>query len=299
MGGGPRFTAADYQSYAAPLKSKSTTQIFKSTSLSPDLDPSTIKFRESCDLNDQTPANPIMLFVDETGSMGHLATEIIKRGLGVIMNEIIDRKPISDPHILIGGVGDAFSDQAPLQVSQFEVSVQPITEQIEKIFIEGNGGGNGGESYILAWYFAAFKTKTDSMLKRNKKGYLFTVGDEPPHLTLTRQQIKKVFGDDAEADYTAKQLLDLASESWEVFHLRVNPDRYPKARWVDLLGERAIDVNDHNALAEVVVSTIQILEGADKATVLQSWSGDKSLVVASSLQNLTVTKGGGSDVVAL
>ena len=34
------------------------------------------------------------------------------------------------------------------------------------------------ESYELALYFAAYKTSCDAWEKRQKKGYLFTLGDE-------------------------------------------------------------------------------------------------------------------------
>lgn len=297
--GGARFAADDYKMYQKSTAGKTLGQTFKSKVIDDKMDPLKIQFRESCDSAQNPESTPIMLFVDETGSMGVLAHTIIRTGLGVIMNEIYDRKPVTDPHLLVGGIGDAFCDRYPLQPSQFEAGVAELTDQIARIVIEGNGGGNGGESYLLAWYFAAFKTKIDSMLKRNKKGYLFTIGDEPPHLTLTKDQIKTFFGDDVERDYNAKELLDLVSQSWEVFHLKVNPKSFSKDRWVELMGERVIDVTDHEKLAEVIVSTIQLIEGHDKDTVLNSWSGDTSLVVQSALKDLTVGKDPSSDVVTL
>lgn len=297
--GGVRFSAADYSDYQTKNAGKTQQQTFTAKTVDKGLDPLLINFRESCDSPANPESTPIMVFVDETGSMGKLAHTIIKTGLGVIMNEIYDRKPVTDPHLLVGGIGDAYTDQYPIQPSQFEAGAKELTDQVARIVIEGNGGGNGGESYLLAWYFAAFKTKIDSMLKRGKKGYLFTVGDEPPHLTLTKGQIKTLFGDDVEADMTAQQLLDLASESWEVFHLRVQSARYAKERWIELMGERVIDVTDHEKLAEVIVSTIQVIEGHDKAAVTGSWSGDTSLVVQSAIKDLTARNKGGSDVVTL
>ncbi len=32
---------------------------------------------------------------------------------------------------------------------------------LKNIYLEGCGGGNSGEDYSLAWYIAAYKTKTD------------------------------------------------------------------------------------------------------------------------------------------
>lgn len=297
--GGARFSSDQWTGYAKTTATKSQQQIFTSSGMDDALDPSKFDFRESCDSAQNPESTPLMVFVDETGSMGVLATTIIKKGLGVIMTSVYDRMPIKDPHVLVGGIGDAYSDRAPLQASQFEADVTAITSQIEKIYIEGNGGGNGGESYLLAWYFAAFKTKTDSMIKRGKKGYLFTVGDEEPHRELTKAQIKTVFGDDVEADFNAKQLYDLACESWEVFHLKVNPgSRFRKAPWVEIMGERVIDVSDHEKLAEVIVSTMQIIEGHDKAKVTSSWDGSTNLVVADAVKDL-VKRDPTSGVVAL
>ena len=262
-------------------------QIFTQSGLHDDLNPLKIAVRESVDSAANPNSTPIILAVDETGSMGVLAEVIIKKGLGTIMEEIYERKPVTDPHILCMGIGDAFSDRAPIQVTQFEASIV-LADQVKNIYLEGNGGGNGGESYLLAHYFAAFKTKCDAQVKRKRKGYLFTIGDEAPHPKLTRDQVKTFIGDDVEADLSAKDLLGVLSPNWEVFHLIVKPS-YPEAvtKWVELLGERAIQVADHEKLAEVIVSTMQVIEGHDADKVIKSWSGDTSLVVQKAVGGLT------------
>ena len=175
--GNARWSDADWQAHARATHSKSRSQIFTQTGMSPDLDPTRIKYRESCDSEANPHSTPIILAVDETGSMGVLAEIIIKQGLGTIMKAIYDRRPVSDPHIMCMALGDAFTDVAPLQVTQFEASVEPLTNQVRKIYLEGNGGGNGGESYALAWLFTAAKTKCDA-IKQGRKGFLFTFGDE-------------------------------------------------------------------------------------------------------------------------
>lgn len=291
-----RSSASDWDGYSAKAQTKTQQQIFTSTKIQNDLDPKGITVRESVDSAANPKSTPLILAVDDTGSMGYLATEIIQKGLGIIMKEVYDRKPISDPHILAIAVGDSKFDRSPLQATQFEADISLAT-QMEKFFIESGGGGNGGESYHLAWYFAAMKTKTDSMLKRKKKGYLFTIGDEPPHMTLTRDEIRTVFGDTPETDFTSRDLLDMASQSYEVFHLVVG-DRGIDPRWKELLGERAIPVSDHTKLAEVIVSTMQVIEGEDADQVINSWSGDTALVVRSAVTSLSKA-GGGTGVVRM
>ena len=281
--GNARWSPQDWGINATKTATQSRAQIFTQSNIHPDLDPKNIKVRESVDSAANPNSTPIILACDETGSMGEMAELIIKKGLGVIMQEIYDRKPVPDPHICAMAFGDAFCDHAPLQVSQFEASIV-LAEQMKHFYLEGNGGGNGGESYSLPWYFAAYKTHCDAIIKRGRKGYLFTIGDETPHDTLTKDQIKQIMGDDVEADLETHDLLSLISPHWEVFHLIVKPVHHQNFdRWTDLLGERAIRVSDHEKLAEVIVSTIQVIEGADVDDVTKSWSGDTSLVVASAV----------------
>ena len=75
-------------------------------------------------------------------------------------------------------IGDAECDRAPLQVTQFEADIR-LADQLRELWIEGGGGGNRGESYHLPWAFAAMRTSTDCFERRGRKGYLFTIGDEP------------------------------------------------------------------------------------------------------------------------
>lgn len=291
--GSNRWDAATWSGYSAKTQAQTQQQIFRQSGIHPDLDPRNITVRESCDSAANPQSTPIIIITDVTGSMGMLAEQIVKKSLGIIMKEIYDRKPVTDPHVLIGAVGDSKCDQAPFQVTQFEADIS-LAEQTEKIFIEGNGGGNGGESYLLAWYFAAMKTRCDAQIKRGRKGYIFTIGDEAPHADALQHEIKAVFGDDTERGYTAKELLAMASPNWEVFHLKVHSDRDNRdRRWADLLGERALEITDVDKLGEVIVSTIQVVEGADAAQVASSWSGDTSLVVQKAVGGLVKTPGAG------
>ena len=206
--------------------------------------------------------------------MGVLAEVIIKQGLGTIMKAVYDRRPVTDPHILCMALGDAFTDSAPLQVTQFEASVEPLTNQVRKLYLEGNGGGNGGESYALAWLFAASKTKCDAF-KHGRKGFLFTIGDEAPHKAVTRAQAKQFAGVAVEADLTARSLLDSLQDDWHVFHLIVETastkEQNAVNKWRELLGERAVTVSDVDRLPEVIVSLLQAVAGASPDEIVESW----------------------------
>ena len=145
--GGSRWDSDDWTTYRkAHIDHKADRDIFASRSLKADLDPRNITMRESCDSDANPNATPVILAFDVTGSMGHIAVQMAKEGIKTTIEQILDRKPVSDPHIMVMGVGDGEAgDSAPLQVSQFEADTK-IVEQLSQIYIEGGGGGNDHES---------------------------------------------------------------------------------------------------------------------------------------------------------
>ena len=50
--------------------------------------------------------------------------ELIENALPRLFEEIYNRKPIPDPHVMLNGIGDVLFDQAPLQITQFEAEAQ-------------------------------------------------------------------------------------------------------------------------------------------------------------------------------
>lgn len=298
--GGARWDSDDWANFSSQTRSKSTQQVFSQHQMHADLNPFGVAMRESRDSAANPNSNAIIVGCDVTGSMGYLSEVLVRTGMGTLVEEILKRKPVSDPHIMCMGIGDGFSDKAPLQASQFEADIR-IVQQLQNVWLEGNGGGNNGESYPLAWYFAARHTSIDCFEKRQKKGYLFTVGDENPHKVVTREQIARVFGDNIEKDLTSAELLTMASRTYNVFHLMVEESgtfsSTIAANWKALLGERALRLSDHKALAEVIVSTIAVNEGANVDAVTSSWSGNTSLVVARAVGGLATTGGSSTGVV--
>lgn len=297
MGSG-RMSPDDWGTYTTSkgYATKSTADIFDKRSLAASLNPKGVKFRESCDSVDNPLSTPIILGLDVTGSMGMIADTIARNGLPVLMKEIYDRKPITDPHVMFMGIGDLDFDAAPLQVSQFEADIR-IAKQLEELFLEHGGGGNDCESYALAWYFAAMHTKIDSFIKRKKKGYLFTFGDELPTKLIRKSGLEAHLGDIVQTDQDVKDLLTLVSREWNVFHVIVEEGNFASSRqtqvldaWQKILGQRVIPLADHTKLAEVVVSTLQVNEGADLASVVKSWNGSTALVVEKAVRDLATSK---------
>ena len=263
MGSGS-WSSASYDAYSTTrgyakiaATADNVRQFFTNERMPKYLDPFLVRVRESRDSREHPESTPVILGLDVTGSMGELSASIAKNQLNELMLEIYKTKPVSDPQVLFCMIGDHKTDDAPLQVSQFESDIR-IAEQLTQAYFEGHGGGNGGESYLAAWYFAAKHTSVDSWEKRGRKGFLFTIGDECCHDSIDANAIHKIFHDDAERAYTAEELYRAASEKYEVFHLLVGSyaeqgaDKY----WKDLVGERAVVVDDSSTLPAVILDAM-------------------------------------------
>jgi hypothetical protein len=293
MGSGS-FDMGAYASVSSSMKSRGFTakETFTAKGMKDYLNPKGVGMRESRDSVDNPNSTALIVALDVTGSMGEVANKIAVEGLGTLFGEILSRKPISDPHMMFMAVGDVKCDDAPLQVSQFEADNR-ILEQLRDIYVEGGGGGNDNESYTFPWYFAAMHTSIDCFEKRNKKGYLFTLGDENCPQKLLSSEIEEFLGENPERDFTASELLAMVEKQYHVFHIVIeegsNARRDLKGvlkSWRDVLGQRVISLSDHTKLAEVIVSTIQVIEGEDKAKVAKSWDGSTSVVVSNAIKDL-------------
>lgn len=298
--GTSRWDDSAWVSHTSSVKTKTREEIFSSSHMLEKFDPKKITVRESRDSALNPNSNAIIVALDVTGSMGINAEQLARNGLGVMVEEIIKRKPVSDPHVMCMGIGDVKYDSAPLQVTQFEADIT-IAEDLKNIYLEGGGGGNCFESYNLAWYFAALNTSIDCYEKRGKKGYLFTLGDEEAPEDLLASEIRKVFGNQETKDYTSEQLLNMASKMYHVYHIVVKQGSHARhyfddvmKSWKELLGQRVLVLEKNEDLAEVIVSTIEINEGRAIKDVIDSWSPDKALSVKTAITQLAPYEGGSS-----
>ncbi len=221
------------------------------------MNPYGVSFRESRDSEVHPHSVPIILGLDVTGSMGHIPHELIREGLPKLMGGII-QGGVPDPALLFLGIGDHECDGYPLQVGQFESGDEELDMWLTRTYIESGGGGNAGESYLLAWYFAAFHTRTDAFEKRKQKGLLFTVGDEPCLKTLPASAIREIMGT-GQQTYTHHELLEEARKKYEVYHISVlHSDQAIRADkgWKELLGQNCISIEDYREIPNVIKNII-------------------------------------------
>lgn len=245
-------------------------------------------FREARDNEDSPLSTPVIIGFDVTTSMGYLAEELALHALNRAVMYLYEHKPIPNPQILCCAIGDSKTDRVPLQVTQFESDIRMI-RQLTALYLEGGGGGNGGESYHLAWYFAANRTKTDCWEKRRKKGHLITIGDDRCHRQLTRNEILRVFGDRAEYDLSDAELLAAAEEKYHVFHICIDKgmpgDSQVFAEWNALMPGRVavIGKKDIACLPELIFSLISVAEGKTHNDALRAVDQSAAEIAAAAI----------------
>lgn len=262
-------------------KTKSIKDIFKSKLINDEMKPFGISFRESRDSIDHPSSIPVIIGLDVTGSMGSVPHFLVKEGLPNLMGKIME-KGIDDVQILFSAIGDHKYDKFPFQIGQFESSDDLMDKWLTSVYLEGGGGRNGGESYLLSWYFASRYTRLDSIEKRNKKGYLITIGDEPTFNEIPYKVLSDIFGSKREGvysggwgdifevdgsnegkskNYTALELLKEAQEMYNVYHIHISQTKSGKLEstiegWYELLGDNLIEVEDRNDVSNVISDII-------------------------------------------
>lgn len=260
MGGGSyssssRSMRAEYEGYAT----KSATEIF-SKNLNSEMSPNGVDIRESRDSSEHPNSVAIIIALDVTGSMGSIPLYLVREGLPAIMQKIID-SGIKDPQVLFLAIGDHKCDRVPLQVGQFESSDALLDHWLTKVYIEGGGGGNEGESYSLAHYFAANHTSIDCFEKRGQKGFLFTIGDEPTLPDYPARVIKNIMGCPEAREYDSLELLEAARKKYNVYHLHLKQGSNGRSErvmdgWKQLIGNDLIIVEDKYSIAETIEKII-------------------------------------------
>jgi hypothetical protein len=264
MGGGNYSHAA----HRALLKSRSkipAQQVFKQVNCHPLMDPKGVRLRESRDSENHPQSQSIVFALDVTGSMGAiprlLATQQLPDFMKILMN-----CGVQDPQLLFMAIGDAVSDNAPLQVGQFESTAELMDQWLTWSYLESGGGGTGEESYELGMYFLAMHTEMDCMVKRNKRGYLFMTGDENPYPYLSKSIVEGIIGDKLDDDVPVAEVMAELQKTFIPFFLI--PDKVRAKRcertWRDLIGDQVIVLEAPTDVCYAAAGALLLNEGLAK-----------------------------------
>jgi len=281
-----------YTHLSASYATKSADAIFSKTAVK-DMLPVNLTVRESRDSDAHPNSVAVMVFLDDTGSMGRIPEDIVKNELGTLMNTIIDNG-VPDPQILFGTINDHHCIDTPIQIGQFESGTDELDKWLTGMALQGGGGGQDMESYLLAWLIAGRHTSIDCFEKRNEKGFLFTIGDEKSWDSVTANSLRKILGYEKAEDVSDKQLLEEAQRLYNVYHIHVNEASYrddPRVLgyWNDMLGERLIILNDYHAICATIATLIACQHGADMKAVVSKFDKKTAGLVTTALAKITAT----------
>ncbi len=251
--------------HAALLKGRANIpaqQVFQQTKCHPLMDPKGVRLRESRDSADHPQSVGIVFALDVTGSMGEIPKILATQQLPVFMKILMDCK-IQDPQLLFVAVGDATSDNAPLQVGQYESTAELMDQWLTWSFLEGGGGTFGQESYELGLYFLAMHTEMDCMVKRKKRGYLFLTGDEDPYPSLSKHVVEAVIGDKLDDDVPCEEIVAEVQKTFTPFFIIPDHARAERCerRWRDLLGDHVLTLDSAIDVCYVAAGAILLNEG--------------------------------------
>src|SRR5689334_24657460 len=110
--------------------------VFRQTSCHPLMNPKGVKLRESRDSAENPRSLAIAFALDVTGSMGAIPKQLARQTLPRFMS-VLGACGVKDPQVLFCTVGDATSDQAPLQVGQFESTAELMDQWLTWSWLEG------------------------------------------------------------------------------------------------------------------------------------------------------------------
>jgi hypothetical protein len=204
---------------------------------------------------------PVVYAFDVTGSMGNLP-KIIFDKMPMMAGQITECGYLRDPQMSLAAIGDILSDQAPIQIAEFSL-IRKLDDWLQRIWLEGNGGGQSQESYeYTAYYYARMCTLTDA-----EAPFFIITGDEGFRETLYGSDLTRHFGGKHENTEAVDVFAELKKKfKGNVFLIR---RRYSgedndkiQSQWEKLLGkEYVIPLGSDQAIADVTLGLFALMSG--------------------------------------
>ncbi|MBI5065474.1 hypothetical protein HZA97_04495 [Candidatus Woesearchaeota archaeon] len=156
--------------------------------------------------------SPVIVAVDVTGSMKEWP-EVIFEKLPLV--DLGLKEYLDNPEISFMAIGDANSDQYGLQVQDFTKGTD-LVSKLNKLYIEGGGGGQVQESYELP---AVYATHNIEMPNAAKPIFIF-IGDEGLYPRVDAGQAEKWAHVTLEKELTTKQAFFDLQKKFSVYCIR-------------------------------------------------------------------------------
>jgi hypothetical protein len=112
----------------------------------------------------------------------------------------------------------------------------------------------------------AHHTAIDCHEKRGKRGYLFIIGDEAPYPRVKRREIEKVLGYRPQSDVLTEHLVAELERTFDTYFILPRMTHHwnnaeVHRRWVQLLGQNVLRLEEPAGICELIASTIGLAEG--------------------------------------
>ena len=290
------YSASDWNKLKSSRKLSNTQnvqEVFKSTYCNQKFDPQYIGTRECFDSEDHPNTTPIVVGLDVTASMGYLATLVATEALNDLIMKLYSTNTVEDPALMCAAYGD-YRDRSPLQVTQFESDIR-IAEQLLELYFEN--GGHGQVTPTCLWEFLARHTDIDAIKVRNKKGFVFTIGDTAEiRENNVGETIQRVIGDSI-PNATRESILKEVQEKFHVFHIMIQSGYIlgSRANKDILVGNKMIITKANiEYLPQIIISTIQLQNGKAMNDILGQWDDICVPVVSEALKQLSISDSGQS-----
>lgn len=206
--------------------------------------------------------SPVIYAFDVTGSMGSLP-KVIYDKMPLIAGQIVENRYLEDPEVGLAAIGDVRCDQAPIQICDFSL-IRSLDDWLKRIWLEGNGGGNQGESYeFMAYFYARYCEMPEA-----ETPFLLITGDEPMRGSLSKSELEQRFGGKHEPIDT-KDVFDEVRRKFKgnVFGIFCTHGRDGDAgaleSWRKAFGkERVILLREDKAVADVTLGIFAVMTGS-------------------------------------
>ncbi len=193
--------------------------------------------------------SPLIVVVDETGSMGEWP-KIMFSKLPYLEHETKEYLG-ENAEFCFAAIGDAHNgERYPLQVRPFAKGLD-LEKRLKELIIEGNGGGQGTETYELA---ALYALKNIKMPKAIKPIIIF-IGDEKTYSVVSKDMAETYCNVKLDKAMPTKDIFEALKEKMSVYFIQKSygsgsgttnnisdDDRSNFKHWSELVGEDHIAV---------------------------------------------------------
>ncbi len=157
--------------------------------------------------------SPLVIITDDTGSMGAWPAVIFSK---LPYLELEGKEYLGeDMEICFATVGDAYSDEYPLQAQEFAKGID-LKKKLKGLIIEGKGGSGLTESYELAALYFARNVSTPNAIQP----ILILIGDEAPYDFVDKAHAKKITGVILEGRLSTKEIFEELKRKYSVYLIR-------------------------------------------------------------------------------